>query len=340
MEALAEIISLFGQREYILKEALSSSRLGEERPALTTTDTVTVAVNGLSRLEKAMILYNHARVASLPVEVREYLRGNACISITDHPNYSPSRSGTYVLVVSKTSRTPPVETRWPSRVGSISFFRCLEMPGRRHILLHHPARSSFVSEITAVGGSIEVSELRRRYENAITGTPGAYHSFDNSIANAVGTFLRLRTYRVGDDLVQFYHPSMRNLLNELIQTDKATRIAYLKQLALKELCAVGAPLRAAESGGSEGHRIIISDVGDIELLRDHIRETLLPAAELSDALSVVTDLHATLTQGKAESLGRHVRESPDYGKVFWMILDSVVPYLCSKNFWQRNSDVA
>ena len=58
-------------REYILKEALASSRLKEERPALATTDTVTVAVDHLSRLEKAMILYNHARVVDLPTEVRD-----------------------------------------------------------------------------------------------------------------------------------------------------------------------------------------------------------------------------------------------------------------------------
>ena len=52
-------------REYILKEALSSSRLKEERPTLATTDKITVAVDQLTRLEKAMILYNHAKAAKL-----------------------------------------------------------------------------------------------------------------------------------------------------------------------------------------------------------------------------------------------------------------------------------
>ncbi len=83
----------------------------------------------------------------------------------------------------------------------------------------------------------------------------------------------------------------------------------------------------------------MTDIADIESLRDHLHEALLPAAELSDALAVVTDLHNTLTQGKATTIGRAVRESSDYGKIFWMILDSVVPFVCSRQFWQKNADV-
>ena len=59
---------------YFLKEALSSSRLNEERPTLATTDKITVAVDQLTRLEKGMILYNHAKAANLPDHVKEYLK--------------------------------------------------------------------------------------------------------------------------------------------------------------------------------------------------------------------------------------------------------------------------
>jgi hypothetical protein len=47
-----------------------------------------------------------------------------------------------------------------------------------------------------------------------------------------------------------------------------------------------------------------------------------------------------LIQGMSESLGRTVRDSLEYGKVFWVILDAVVPYLCSKQFWKKNADVS
>ncbi len=72
-----------------------------------------------------------------------------------------------------------------------------------------------------------------------------------------GTFLRRKPLLPGYDFVQFYHPSMRDLLSELIQTDKATRVEYLKQLALKELATIARPMRASMPGGSEEHRIAI-----------------------------------------------------------------------------------
>ena len=326
-------------REYILREALASSRMKEERPTISTTDTVTVAVDHLSRFEKAMILYNHARMANLPADARDYLRGRACIKITDHPNYSPESirqlcNGRLV--------TFSESAGGDAKVIEAQVTSFLAAPGDawKAAYIAAPAGERLLcTEIMAAGGTILMSELRRRYEKAILGAPEVLHSFDLSLANAHGTFLRRKPLLPNDDIVQFYHPSMRDLLVELIQTDKATRIGYLRQLALKELSAIAGPTRTVRVGGSEEHRIAVTDSSDIELLRDHIRETLLPAAELSDALSVTTDLHLALIQGKSASLGRKVRVSSEFGGVFWMILDSVVPYVCSKQFWQHNSDV-
>lgn len=327
-------------REYILKEALASSRLKEERPALATTDKVTVAVDDLSRLEKAMILYNHARVADLPAEVCNYLRGGACITITDHPNYSPESirqlcTGRLVSF-SHTSGGNP-------KMIEEQVHAFLSAPGDAWKTAYLGASAGerlLCTEVMAAGGTILLSQLRQRYERAILSAPNAYQAFDASLASAHGTFLRRKPLIPGDDFVQFYHPSMRDLLNELIQKDKVTRVAYLKQLALKELPAVTRPMRASGPGGSEDHRITITESSDIDLLQDHIKETLLPAAELPEALTVIAHLHSVLSKGEEKQLTRSARELPDFGKVFWMVLDSVVPYVCSRQFWQKNSDIA
>ena len=327
-------------REYILREALESSRLKEERPALATADTVTVAVDQLSRLEKAMILYNHARVANLPSDVRDYLRGKACITITDHENYSPESirqlcTGRLVSFSQAAGGDPKAIEQ---QVQSF-----LAAPGeawKTAYLAASAGEQLLCTEVMAAGGTIEVSQLKRRYENATLDTPDAYKSFDTSLAAAQGTFLRLRPHLIGDESVQFYHPSMRDLLSELIQTDKTTRVAYLKQLALKELPAIARPVQTSKPRGFEEHRITISNQSDIDLLRDHIDDTLLPAAVVDDALVVIRELHAALTRGRPKPLTRAVRESTEFGKVFWMVLDTVVPFLCSRQFWQNNSDVA
>jgi hypothetical protein len=326
-------------REYILKEALASSRLKEERPALITTDTVTVAVDHLSRLEKAMILYNHARVVNLPTEVRDYLRGKACIAITDHPNYSPESIRQLC-----TGRLVSFSRAARGDLNSIEtqVHAFLSAPGdawKTAYLAASAGERLLCTEVMAAGGVIQLSQLRRRYERAILGAPIAYQSFDASLASAHGTFLRRKSHLPGEDYVQFYHPSMRDLLSELIQTDKVTRVAYLTQLSLKELTGIVRPLRTPSPGGSDEHRIAITDSSDIDLLQDHVKETLLPAAELLDTLFVITDLHAALVRGEGR-LTRSARESSDFGKAFWMVLDSVVPYLCTKQFWQKNSDVS
>jgi len=327
-------------REYILKEALSSSRLKEERPEIGKTDTVTVAVDYLTRLEKAMILYNHARVANFSTEVREYLRGKACITITDHPNYSPEsiRQLCTDRLVSFLESAEGDHTTIASQVQAF-----LSAPGeawKTAYLAAPDGERLLCTEVMAAGGSILASQLRRRYENATLESTDMYHSFEASFTNAQGTFLRQKPLFFDDHLVQFYHPSMRDLLGELIQTDKTIRVAYLKQLALKELPAIARPLSDVVAGGSADHRILITEYDDIDLLRDHLNETLLPSAELSDALSVVTDLKSTLAKGKSDLHPRSLRESSMYGKIFWMILDSVVPFVCSKQFWQKNSDIA
>lgn len=326
-------------RESVLKEALSSSKLKEERPTLTTTDKVTVAVDELSRLEKAMILYNHAKNANLPTEVREFLRSDACIGIVDHPNYSPESirqlcTGRLVTFVKEAlGDKAAISTKlssFLSRPGEAWKTAYLAAPGGEKLLC---------TEVMASGGFIHVSALKNRYENSLSSLPDIHEPFEVSFTNAQGTFLRKKPF-YHDELVQFYHPSMRDLLAELIEEDKSIRFAYLKQLALKEVLSLAKPCTPTGIGGSEDHRIFINDKDDIDLLKDHINGMLLPQSDLPDLLSVLTDLRSTIEWSESTLKGRRLRESAEYPLVLWMIVDSVVPHACSLQFWQRNASQA
>ena len=327
-------------REYILREALASSRLQEERPVLMEGDTVTIAVDRLTRMERAMILYNHARAANLPADVRSYLRGKACVTITDHPNFSPEsvRQLCTGRLVSFSESSNGDEAIMALRVREF-----LSSPGEAWKAAYRAApigEQLLCTEVMAAGGSIAVSELRSRYENAASSAVESHQSFETSLGGAQGTFLRLRPpmLGIGDESVQFYHPSMRDLLHELIQTDRKTRVAYLKQLTMKELPAIASLPDDARASGSDEHRIVISETGDTELLKDHVRETLLPTATLPDALSVITFLHRALEQRRgARSVVRHVDARAG---AFWVIHDLVVPYVCSRQFWAANAGYA
>lgn len=327
-------------REYILKEALASSRLQEERPKLMSSDTVTVAVDRLSRLEKAMILYNHARAANLPSAVRSYLRGKSCVTITDHPNFTPEsvRELCTGRLVSFVESSDGDETSIAQRVHEF-----LSSPGEAWKAAYRAApigEQLLCTEVMAAGGLITVSELRRRYENATSSAVESHQSFETSLGNAQGTFLRRRPplSGIGDESVQFYHPSMRDLLHDLIQTDRKTRVAYLKQLTMKELPAVATLPDATSTGGSDEHRIVISEAGDIELLKDHVREALLPTATLPDALTVIAFLHGVVERRRCAC--PPVKSVNDRAGAFWAILDLVVPHVCSRQFWSANSSRA
>ena len=324
-------------REYILQEAFSSSKLKEERPSLATTDKVTVAVDELSRLEKAMILYNHARLANLPENAREFLKSDMCIEIVDHDNYSPEsiRQLCTGRLVSFVDASPEDTDEIRAKVDGF-----LSRPGEAWKTAYHAAPDGeklLCIEVMASGGWIKLSELRQRYEKTRMSVENIHESFDTSFTNAIGTFLRKRSFFGEDEFVRFYHPSMRDLLVELIEQDKSIRVAYLKQLVLEEVPALfKQSTSVGQRGESSEHRIRIEEDQDIDLLRDHIKTTLLPRSSIEDILIVLTDLSAAIGQENC-SKGYALRSSGEYTKVSWIILDNVVQHACSSEFWEENA---
>ena len=327
-------------REYVLKEALSSSRLREERPTLATTDKITVAVDELSRLEKAMILYNHAKIANLPDGVKEYLKSRACLKIIDHDNYSPEsiRQLCTGRLVAFSGEAAGDHKKISSKVTQF-----LSQPGEawKSAYLSAPEGERLLcTEIMAAGGTMPLTNLKNRYERTVMSTRDRYPSFEASLTNATGTFLRIKPHHYLGSLVQFYHPSMRDLLTELIEKDKIMRTSYLKQLTLKEVMSiVGSSKKLPESSSPE-HRVQITDADDIALLKDHLRDNLLPTSSLDDMVAVLSDAISILPTTEGNKLSRRIREDGEYPKILWMILDTCILHACSKEFWRVNLDIS
>ncbi len=78
-------------RTYILQSFLEASTLDTSDDPVISTHEVTVEVGDLSRLEKAEILYKHAKHARLPAHYRTLMRENAT-RIIDHPHFTPERA--------------------------------------------------------------------------------------------------------------------------------------------------------------------------------------------------------------------------------------------------------
>lgn len=320
-------------REYILQEAIASSKLKEERSSLVTSDKVTVSVDKLSRLEKAMILYNHAKIANLPIKVRDFLKSSLSIAIVDHPNYSPESirqlcTGRLVDYTEKSSGD--------SEVILTSVNKFLSQPGESWKMAYRsaPKGEQFLClEVMASGGAIRLSELKKRYENSFLSPSEILEPFERSFTNAEGTFLRKNPCIYGDDeIIHFYHPSMRDLIVELMEQDKKMRVAFLKQLSLEEVSLIIKPQKSLNRGESAKHRILIDDEEDLDLFKDHLTQTLLPQCDFSDVLVVLKDLIEIQKGGSP-------RHKPSiHSKVFCIIMDAVVPHACSKTFWEDNEN--
>ena len=325
-------------REYVLKEALSSSRLKEERPTLATTDKITVAVDQLTRLEKAMILYNHAKAANLPDHVKEYLKSRACLRIIDHENYSPEtiRQLCTGRLVAFSGEAEGDHKEISSKVTQF-----LSQPGEawKSAYISAPEGERLLcTEIMAAGGAMPLANLKTRYERAVMSARDRYPSFEVSFTNAKGTFLRIKPYRYGGQLVQFYHPSMRDLLTELIQEDKIMRTSYLKQLTLKELMSIAGTSKESAESSTHGHCLQITDADDIVLLRDHLGDNLLPSSTLDDMVALLSDAVSILDTGRIDKLGRKLHDGTECTKTLWVILEACVQHACSKVFGRVNLD--
>ena len=320
-------------REYILKEALGSSRLKEEYPNILKKDTVTIAVDRLSRLEKAMILYNHAKDGKLPSGVVDFLKSDACVKIVDHECFSPE-SIRQLCTGRLVDFSKQMKGNQEALLEKVKNF--LSEPGEAWKVAYSSApqyEQLLCFEVMAAGGSIDLGELKSKYERAISSIDGHKPIFNIAMSNTVGTFLKLKSPYWGSKRVQFYHPSMRDLMIEIFQSDKTQRSNYLKQLELKEIPSIIKTKRESEKEDSAQHRVKI-DKNDLGLIKDRLARNLLPEASLEDVESVLAEIITILGEGRIRVEGRKLRKSKNIPSILWTTLDLTISHACNASFRQ------
>src|SRR5262249_31014903 len=109
-------------------------------------------------------------------------------------------------------------------------------------------------EVMASGGLIPFEELKERYTEACA----AYQpvaAFDQALVGAEVTFLRRRIMWDQQVFVTFHHPTMRDLLIELLRSDRAIRRTYISRLSLSELTSAVFPGAYQAYLESSSHRV-------------------------------------------------------------------------------------
>lgn len=118
-----------------------------------------VEVGDLSVLEKAEILYNHAKRAKLGVRDRNLVRGLA-VQLVWHPNFTPERIRQLIEYLGSSS--PPDRKRTPTEV-----LQFLSNPGARWTKTYKalsPSEQALLIALLDLDESPRAAELQTAYE--------------------------------------------------------------------------------------------------------------------------------------------------------------------------------
>lgn len=318
---------LWTARTYIFKEALESSKLEEERPTLEKVDNVTVSVDDLKRIEKAMILYNHAKKAQLPEKTKTLLKG-ICVDIIDHPCFAPEsiRQLCTGKIVEFSSNDEITKEDFLSKVQG--FLSCPGLSWKKAFNNASQEEQLLCIQVMSKGGNVLFEKLKSKYENWQTKAGASVLPFNEAFNRAEGSFLKRKVLWGGKVYITFYHPSMRDLLVEIIDSNKVVRTSYIEELSFDEIASLIVTGEGTNgSATSSGHMVKLSGQEDLVHVECHLRNRLLPSMQLGDANVVLAQISVTLSKTSATV------ETP---KIVLLILNLVIEAVCSEEFWERH----
>ena len=309
-------------RSYILTEAVESSKLIEDRPEIKD-DTIVINVENLGRIEKAMILYNHAKKANLPDPIKDIIRAQ-CRDIVESDYFAPEsiRQLCTGKIVELAESAPNSETV-VQRV-----FEFLQSPGIawKKAFVNSPSAAQFVCvQVMAEGGRILYETLRSKYDSEVKTRGHRWMSFEEAFAYTEGSFIK-RRQQFDKVYVSFYHPSMRDLLVELIRSDAGIRGAYISRLNMSELTSLLTSVKNEDKAALDAHQVRLVEAEDVASLLAHVRENVLPSLTLQDATILLSALDDAARKHGYERLS-------DVGKI---ALRDIVQCASARCFWEAN----
>jgi hypothetical protein len=214
-------------RHYILEEALSESRLGDVLPpSFPSPHQVLVEVGTLTAMQRAEILYNHAKRARLSSKARSLIREHAR-EIAKHANFTPERIRQLVELV----LTPENDAEIDCNVTWSDIENFLSNPGQRWIRAYNSLSKSEQALLVAMldfSGSIGVTGLKRAYEARLPQMQNSGLKFKDALARLSHSFLHLSKSYGGEEEVDFQHPSLRDMLLSQLREDEWSRRKYIE----------------------------------------------------------------------------------------------------------------
>ena len=268
-------------RRYILEEALAESRLQEVVSGFPGVHEVLVEVGGLSTIEKAEILYNHAKQAHLKPEYRQLIRKRA-LDIATHQDFRPERIRQLVEVILAPSngQTAVSKLKW----ADILAF--LNNPSERWIRAHaklNTSEQALLSAMLDFDDQIPVEDLKRSYTSRIADLGPKCLTFDQCVTRLKHSFLRVGKSWNQEELVSVQHPSLRDMLLLQLREDPVARKRYISLASPFGLAhMIGGIGGIFDEDGEAQHAVVPKDDEEFELLLRCLRDLSHGVLQLRD----------------------------------------------------------
>jgi len=268
-------------RRYILEEALATSRLKDAAAGFPRPHEVLVEVGKLSAMQKAEMLYNHAKHANLDNDYRKLIRTHA-VEIVNHPNFSPLRIHDLTSVILGPTSDHPHEPSLDWQ-GVCEF---LKNPGEKWIQAFNALSQSEQTLLLSMldfDGPVEARALRSAYERRATQRDGGHLSFEECVSRLDHSFLTVTSSHAGEQYVSVQHPSLRDMLLMNLRGDPNARRRYISLSSPIGLAGIiGGIAEFAESETLPRHSVVPTNEEEFDLFLDRLRSVSQSVLTLSD----------------------------------------------------------
>jgi len=302
-------------RKHILEIALEKMRLQGKSEEFPHPGSVLVDAANLSTLEKALILYRHAKAEGLDNDAREFVKKHAEMIVL-HQHFTPERIRRFVRnslrIISNDYKDGKLkreslksiiqkEIREPTKTLKQAF-DCLSEDHKRFLISR--------LDVSKQGFFIHEDDQKSSFSrHRPAGSKKSYQKIEKELALSF-----LRSTALGEDWV---HPSIRDLIIDYLIENTSERHHFLSSCSTS-----GVSLAMSVGGGSEGRRNfpLVLDSNDMNIIKSRVDElvSILPPDELLKVLTVTYESKRSSLDLGDDRMISFVDE------IFEMILNSVL----------------
>lgn len=273
---------IWTSRRYILESALRSMDLQGKAAHFPVPGDILVDSTKLTVQEKALILYRHARARSLDTVLREIVRSNAQ-RVVGNQHFTPERIRRFVEDI-----LPGLATGWPQMKSVVAekIDECIRNPTDRMKKSFRALPRSHQWLLIAIlqeGNMPLKSSVKRGYE--LLCPPQDIQPYEIAYRDLRESFLRDVSFFNKMEVVNWIHPSYRDLVIEQLETEPQQRQHFLRHLSVD-----GLKLALTERGYDGEPREFINTHEDWDIVCNRMLELAADPSEMS------TDLMDTLSQ--------------------------------------------